>query len=373
MRAIGLLLAAALCCGSVHAAVPHQINYQGYLTATGGTPFNGAVSMALNLYDVATGGATLYTETQTVTVTNGVFNVQIGSVTALSLPFDVSYWLGVTVGTDPEMSPRQPVAASAYAIRSASTESLAPGATVPASQITGAIGSAANFTGTLVGDVTGTQGATAISPATVTGKALTGFASAAGTISATDSILTAINKLNGNVALKAPLIAPAFTGPVGIGTASPATALHLSTAAAASEYLRINGPNTQVKGLQLYSNDNALDWEIRSTATSRELDIGILGGDGLMRIQRGGNVGIATPSPGSKLTVAGVTESSAGGGFKFPDPTGRPVRWRVIPSSRGSSTSAMASSTSPKRPSSPTRVQFVAAGKQAWSLDHLSI
>ena len=60
-------------------------------------------------------------------------------------------------------------------------------------------GSAASFTGSLVGDVTGTQGATAISAATVTGKLLTGFISGAGTVSATDSILTAINKLNGNV------------------------------------------------------------------------------------------------------------------------------------------------------------------------------
>ena len=34
-------------------------------------------------------------------------------------------------------------------------------------------GSAASFTGTLAGDVTGTQGATAISAATVTGKAIT--------------------------------------------------------------------------------------------------------------------------------------------------------------------------------------------------------
>ena len=64
-------------------------------------------------------------------------------------------------------------------------------------------GTSANFTGTLSGDVTGTQLATAISASTVTGKALTGYVSGAGTVSATDSILSAINKLNGNTALKA--------------------------------------------------------------------------------------------------------------------------------------------------------------------------
>ena len=126
MRAIILLLSAALCCGSAHAAVPHQINFQGYLTAPGGAPVNTTMPIWLSLYNAATGGTALYSETQTVTVTNGVFNVLIGSVTPLPLPFDVPYWLGVTLGiTDAEMTPRQPVAASAYAIRSATTEALA--------------------------------------------------------------------------------------------------------------------------------------------------------------------------------------------------------------------------------------------------------
>ena len=63
-------------------------------------------------------------------------------------------------------------------------------------------GSAASFTGSLSGDVTGTQSATVISASTVTGKLITGFVSGAGTVSATDSILSAINKLDGNTAAK---------------------------------------------------------------------------------------------------------------------------------------------------------------------------
>jgi alpha-tubulin suppressor-like RCC1 family protein len=76
-------------------------------------------------------------------------------------------------------------------------------------------GSATSFSGSLAGDVTGTQGATTISAATVTGKGLTGYVSGAGTLSSADSILTAINKLNGNNALKADLASPTFTGTVG--------------------------------------------------------------------------------------------------------------------------------------------------------------
>ena len=75
-------------------------------------------------------------------------------------------------------------------------------------------GSAASFTGSLLGDVTGTQAATSISASTVTGKTITGFVSGSGVITATDSILSAINKLDGNNALKANLASPTFTGTV---------------------------------------------------------------------------------------------------------------------------------------------------------------
>ena len=71
-----------------------------------------------------------------------------------------------------------------------------------------------NFTGELSGDVTGTQSATLIDDTVVTGKFLIGYSSTTGTISDDDTILTAINKLNGNIALKANLASPTFTGTV---------------------------------------------------------------------------------------------------------------------------------------------------------------
>ena len=161
MRSIGLWLAAALCCGIVQAQVPHKINYQGYLTNPGGTaPVSATVQMQFKLYTAASGpDAPLYAETQSVTATNGVFNVIIGAGTSIpgSVLFDQPYYLGVTVGTDAEMTPRQPVAASAYAIRAASAESLAASAMVPAAQIAGTITSAMTGTGAaqFVGTVQG--------------------------------------------------------------------------------------------------------------------------------------------------------------------------------------------------------------------------
>jgi hypothetical protein len=51
----------------------------------------------------------------------------------------------------------------------------------------------------------------------VLAKVLTGFSASAGTVADTDTILEAINKIVGNVALKAPLASPAFTGAVTFG------------------------------------------------------------------------------------------------------------------------------------------------------------
>ena len=48
----------------------------------------------------------------------------------------------------------------------------------------------------------------------VLGTPITGFVSGAGTVAATDNILQAIDKLDGNNALKAPLSSPTFTGTV---------------------------------------------------------------------------------------------------------------------------------------------------------------
>ena len=102
--------------------------------------------------------------------------------------------------------------------------------------VTGNATTATSFTGSLLGDVTGTQGATVISAATVTGKALTGYVSGAGTLSVSDTILTALNKLNGNDTLKANLASPTFTGtvllPTGTASAAPlklATGISLTT------------------------------------------------------------------------------------------------------------------------------------------------
>jgi hypothetical protein len=55
---------------------------------------------------------------------------------------------------------------------------------------------------TLVSDLAAKMATAAFTDAAVTGKIMTGFVSGAGTVLATESLLQAVNKLDGNVALK---------------------------------------------------------------------------------------------------------------------------------------------------------------------------
>ncbi|UCB56473.1 MAG: hypothetical protein JSV30_04495 [Candidatus Omnitrophota bacterium] len=102
---------------SARAEVPHLINYQVKLTDKAGQPLEGAHEVTFRIYDAETQGALLWEETQEITLQKGVFSVLLGSVEELDLPFDKPYWLATRVGEDPEMSPRQQIASSGYALR----------------------------------------------------------------------------------------------------------------------------------------------------------------------------------------------------------------------------------------------------------------
>jgi N-acetylneuraminic acid mutarotase len=105
-------------------AVPQTINYQGYLEDSGGTPVNGTVSMTFSIYDVPTGGVSLWDETQnSVSVTEGAFSVTLGIANAIDLPFDVQYYLGVDVNSDGEMTPRAALVSVPYAMRAGVADS----------------------------------------------------------------------------------------------------------------------------------------------------------------------------------------------------------------------------------------------------------
>lgn len=96
-------------------SIPETISFQGVLKdASGNVVSNGDYNLTFRIYNSETGGTALWAETKLVNVVDGIFSTQLGSVTPINLPFDAAYWVGVSVGSDPEMTPRLPFTSVPY-------------------------------------------------------------------------------------------------------------------------------------------------------------------------------------------------------------------------------------------------------------------
>ena len=101
--------------------IPQTVSYQGILTDSAGVVINGTVGLTFNLYEAETGGTAVWTEIQNeVPVSDGIFNVILGSVSPLGIPFERQYWLGVTIGGQPEITPLVQLTASPYSLNAQS-------------------------------------------------------------------------------------------------------------------------------------------------------------------------------------------------------------------------------------------------------------
>jgi trimeric autotransporter adhesin len=99
-------------------AIPKQINYQGILKE-GSALLDGNYPFTFRIYNDPTGGSALWTESQTITVENGLFSAHLGSVTPIAgVPFNRVHFLGITIGTGSELAPRTMLTPSAYSFMS---------------------------------------------------------------------------------------------------------------------------------------------------------------------------------------------------------------------------------------------------------------
>jgi len=97
---------------------PTTLPFQGRLVKQIGGNVNGVEKLTFRLYTLPTGGAPVWTEVEpAVSVTNGLFKTELGSVTALPVELldGRTVYLGVQVGNDPEMVPRLVLTSQAYA------------------------------------------------------------------------------------------------------------------------------------------------------------------------------------------------------------------------------------------------------------------
>lgn len=108
----------------VSAATAYPITYQGRLTDNAGSPIaNQTVRMTFRLYEQSSGGTPVWSQVDPSVKTdaNGLFTTILQVDPPLGIKDLSKMWLGVEVGTDGEMQPRQQVGGTPFAF------SLVPG------------------------------------------------------------------------------------------------------------------------------------------------------------------------------------------------------------------------------------------------------
>lgn len=107
-------------------AVPGLINYQGKLTDSGGNSLNGDFSMTFLIYNTTIGGTTLWNESQSVQVIDGIYSVELGSVSPFPADlFDsAALYLEVIIGGE-TLSPRQRLTSTAFSMKAGDAETVA--------------------------------------------------------------------------------------------------------------------------------------------------------------------------------------------------------------------------------------------------------
>lgn len=119
---VALMLPVTAFCG-----VPGQVNFQGVLLNNASQAVNGSVDFNFTLFDAVTGGAQLWSESQTgVPVTDSMYTVALGSVTPISTGIlnGGTVYLEVSVGGE-ILSPRQRLLAVPYALNAEQANNVA--------------------------------------------------------------------------------------------------------------------------------------------------------------------------------------------------------------------------------------------------------
>jgi len=332
----GRLLPAWLLAGFISSlafAVPVTTNYQGYLENTDGEPLDATVNMTVALYAAAQGGSVLWTEThQNVEVTDGVFSLILGNTTSFDdESLEGERYLGVTVGSDPEMAPRQQLTSAFFAMRagvadsvkaaSVETEAIADGAvtadkiapqTITGDRIadgvtitaaerekledlgTGGVGIDPTFNTVVVEEQLNVKKRIKVGENSL----YLGSDEVTGT---TNSIYTTDNALSIQCYPndQNTIINAGSTGNVGIGTGSPTEKLHINGA------IKMDASTPNNVATSLYNNGGKLYWDGKPLGGSSGADDDWTIADSNI-YRTDGDVGIGTNDPKGKLDVAGT-------------------------------------------------------------------
>lgn len=262
-RLFSVLLFAFICCVFTAQAQTTAFNYQGRLIDSFGAR-SGTYEMQFTLHSAASGAGNQVGSTVTnsnVQVTDGAFSVELDF--GAEFP-GANRWLEISVKKPSESSyttlaPRQKINSVPYAVRAlsaaaAETAGIATNATnaVNAQTATTATtaGSATNFSGSLAGDVTGTQSATTVS--TIGGISAANVASGATAANnaASDATPNTIVKRDSGGNFAAGTITAALNGNATTATTAT-TANTVSTSAGDSIVTAINAGSSTINAARL--------------------------------------------------------------------------------------------------------------------------
>jgi len=295
-------------------AIPQTLNLHGKLTDDDGDILSGNYNMTFNIYDVSTGGSSLWNATnQTISVgSDGIYHFIL---TGVNLTFAEQYYLGITVRSDSEMTPRINLTSTPYSFRTNITDNLNSANNYEMQNLTlgqkitfalgGIIDNIINGVVRITGglNVTGTS---YFKNASFNGGWLNdGVSIIDGDIYAQVGYfynITSLNVTRQNLTVIDDLI---VQGNVGIGTTSPKDLLHLYRGA-----LRLEAQaSVGFEAIKFYE-DTAKVFDIEyngagAGSTGNFLEFNSAWAPNILVLRGDGNVGIGAPSPSQKLHVEG--------------------------------------------------------------------
>jgi hypothetical protein len=112
------------------ADVPTMISYQGIMLDSQGDPITEPVNVTFTIYDLPSGGTTIWQEIQLVEFDGeGHFDVTLGEVNPITVDVfdDPVRWLGVQIEGDDELEPRTRIVSVAYAQRAGTADGAGGG------------------------------------------------------------------------------------------------------------------------------------------------------------------------------------------------------------------------------------------------------